>query len=343
MFRFMGLFLVVSMLILSGASPFKKVKKLIPPPIIKKIPLVPFPKQLVKTPRQLISERKKDAQPHHLDALNDYPEEDYNEEDAWMYKAREFANSDTFEQIKERIRMLKDPLENSRIQKHMKDFSYEDQTQFLEAGFDGSRHRRVNPEGHALGKKRVIFYNGIATTYQEAKEISDEMSKRLAYPVDLIHFQTNGRPTDIHKIRQEHFGTRQRSSLLFEKVCRRFFQEGAEHVYVFGHSGARAGIYNTIKAFPKEWKDKMSVVMFGGAGVLPKDLAHRVVNYCSENDTICQAVTMKYFAQDLLTGAAEVTILENKRFINKFLDHAMTNPTYQEALKKELRKLSLKH
>jgi len=271
---------------------------------------------------------------------NDYRETELTGDLEWINAISKCANPDSLQKIKDRMELEKDSKAWEPILNRIISLKFQNKYQFFEAGEDGSTHRIINPENYPFGNKRVIFYNGIRTFFYEAKEIAENISKRLKHPVDLIHFQTGGFHEDIEKIRDEHVGKKQRSSKLFEIVCRRAISEGADHIYVFGHSGARAGIYNTVKTLPFDWRNKFTLIMFGGAGVLPKTLASRVVNYRSENDHIALYVTSKYFPFDALKGKAEVIILQNKRFINKFLDHAMANPTYQEALKKELREIA---
>lgn len=138
----------------------------------------------------------------------------------------------------------------------------------------------------------ILGSNGMNTTMGEAIAHAEHLAQfAKGFCVDWIYNNTNGLIVDMLEILTLNLrGFSPKTAALHRQAWDRFHEENIKRPHAkclqFGHSQDSIHIFNALKKAPKEIQNRVIVMLFGPAVVIPKGLCFRVRHYACEGDLV---------------------------------------------------------
>jgi len=151
----------------------------------------------------------------------------------------------------------------------------------------------------------MLFVNGIENTQPNAAVTAQSLSTYLGGR----HVEVFYNPTDLNSYmdsRPER--VRQQKKLVRELAnkIRTLASQGDTSLTIFSHSHGTVITQDALKELDQNLRTRITVIAFGGATVIPNDLADRVINLFTTDDLIAQMGNVRSKTHQLLSCAKKV-------------------------------------
>lgn len=203
----------------------------------------------------------------------------------------------------------------------------------------------VFTEGIRDPRKGLGLGNGMNTTLEEAVGHANHLAQfAQGHSVDLMYNNSHGPLIDMLEILTLNLrGCSPNTADLHRQVWDNFHKYNLDRPQAkylqFGHSQDSVHIFNALKKAPKEIQQRVIVILFGPAVVIPKGLCFKIVYYACEGDVapyaeILDAGITGGFLKGLPVALRHDDIIWVPRHPNTKNPHDFRDPAFNE-IKKE--------
>lgn len=181
-------------------------------------------------------------------------------------------------------------------------------------------------------KLAILFVNGISTEKPVVEHLCYDLSTRFNQKVRCVHLATQGSGRDLLNSAKEYLGIKTHGAILLEDLLRSLLADKEKKLIIFSHSRGALTTDLALKNFTEEQKERIEVFSFGGACLIPRKSAKRVVNFISKGDPIPFLIDFKSYVFGEKYFDVEIVRLDIEKGGLKYFDHAILGATYRKCL-----------
>lgn len=185
-----------------------------------------------------------------------------------------------------------------------------------------------------LGEKETsfIFVNGISTEKPIMEHLCFDLSTMLNQKVRCVHLATQGTGRDLLNSVKEYLGIKTPGVLILEDLLQTLLEDQERNVVIFSHSRGALATDLALKNLSPEQKKRIEIYSFGGAILIPRKTAKRVINFVSRGDPIPFLVDFKSYVFGEKYFDVDLVRLDIEEGGIPYFDHAILGSTYKTCL-----------
>jgi hypothetical protein len=180
----------------------------------------------------------------------------------------------------------------------------------------------------------IGFINGIKTTFEETKQLSEMLSQSgNGVIIQSVFNATHGLIADVGRCSLGYAGMTAPPVELLKETWNNFHAtHGPEDKFLqFCTSGAATEVKIGLLTSPKEVQDRIIVVAWAPACIIPDELCFKSYNYVSKRDFV------PYFDIEGLIKYGDQLIRVEPHPEAPFFDHGYESPTNNQIVERHLR------
>ncbi|NDD99064.1 RHS repeat-associated core domain-containing protein [bacterium] len=185
-----------------------------------------------------------------------------------------------------------------------------------------------------LGEKDTsyLFVNGISTEKPIMEHLCYDLSTMLNQKVRCVHLATQGSGRDLLNSIKEYMGIKTPGVLILEDLLQTLLEDPSRNVVIFSHSRGALATDLALKNLSLEQKKRIEIYSFGGAILIPRKTAKRVINFVSRGDPIPFLVDFKSYMFGEKYFDVDIVRLDIEEGGLPYFDHAILGSTYKTCL-----------
>ncbi len=185
-----------------------------------------------------------------------------------------------------------------------------------------------------LGEKDTsfLFVNGMSTEKPIMEHLCYDLSTMLNQKVRCVHLATQGSGRDLLNSMKEYLGIKTPGVLILENLLQTLLEDPSRKVVIFSHSRGALATDLALKNLSAEQKKRIEIFSFGGAILIPRKTAKRVINFVSRGDPIPFLVDFKSYMFGEKYFDVDLVMLDIEEGGLPYFDHSILGSTYKTCL-----------